>query len=263
MTELSWDAIGERYFETGVDRGVLYVGANPGVAWNGIVSVAESPSGGELKRLHYDGINYRNIIGVETFEATLSAFYSPREFDPCDGSAAFAQGFFATQQRRQSFGLAYRTKLGNDLDGQDHGYKIHLVYNALSTAPDRTYSTIDDSPNASLLSWKIIASPVVTDFAGPSAHWIINTMYSNPDAVLALEQILYGTSTTAPRLPQPGEVKTLFGSIVPFTITDLGDGSYTADGSATAVQMIDADVFQLTAATVGMADTSAFNASSS
>lgn len=150
MTRIFWNAPGERFYEGGVDRGVLYVGSTPGVPWTGLISVAESPKGGEARPYYQDGIKRLNISGKEEFEATINAFTAPREFGPCDGTVAFQNGLFATQQPRKSFHLCYRTQVGNDIQGQSHAYKIHLVYNALAAPTERANATLSDNvePNS-------------------------------------------------------------------------------------------------------------------
>lgn len=234
MTRLSWNNVGERFFEAGVDRGVLYVGTADGVPWNGLVSVDESPSGGELQAYYMDGVHYLSSVSPEAFEATLTAFYSPPEFDPCDGNKALALGLSAGRQKRVPFGLSYRTMLGNDVDGQSHGYKIHILYNLIAGPAPRSYSSIDDNPDPMTLSWKIISKPESIAASAPSAYLILNTMEANPGAVSQLEDILYGTSTTPPRLPLPAEVISVVNS-ADLIITLLSGGQFSATGPAGVV----------------------------
>lgn len=210
MTRLIWGAQGERYYETGVDRGVLYVGTDTGVAWNGLVSVAESPSGGEAKPFYLDGRKYLNISAAEEFEATLNAFSSPLEFGPCDGQAAIQNGLFVTQQPRKSFGLAYRTRIGNDTEGNEYGYRIHLVYNALADPSSNDRKTVDDNVSVLTYSWKITTlAPYIRRYK-PSAHLIIDTRYTDPDVLSTVEGILYGDDSQASRLPDPAELSDIF-----------------------------------------------------
>lgn len=245
MTLLTWSDVGKRFYETGVDRGVLYVGASDGVAWNGLTSVVETPSGGELSSFYMNGINYLNVVGAEAFEATISAFYSPPEFDVCDGTKSLAAGLTVGQQPRVPFGFSYRTKIGNDVDGSDHGYKIHIVYNALATPTSRDYTSINESPDPSELSWKIVTKPNAIANSAPGARISLDSTMASPAAVSQLEDILYGTPSTAPRLPLPAEVIALVAA-ADLIIVDNGDGSFSGTGGAGIVDMITADIFQFT-----------------
>lgn len=217
MTVLTWDQVGERLYETGVDRGVLYLpdenGAyDEGHAWNGLTTVTESPSGAESNPQYADNIKYLNLVSAEEFGATIEAFTYPDEFGQCDGTASPEAGIFLGQQGRRSFGLAYRTRLGNDLDGTDHGYKLHLVYGALAAPSEKAYATINDSPEAITFSWEVTTTPV--DVAGykPTALLTIDSTKVDADALADLEDILYGTNVDDPRLPLPDEVITLVGT---------------------------------------------------
>lgn len=220
MTRVKWDQTGERLYETGVDRGVLYIPNDMGVydmgyAWNGLVTVTESPSGAEATPQYADNIKYLNLLSAEEFGATLEAFTYPEEFGQCDGTAAPEPGVYVGQQSRKMFGLAYRTRLGNDLDGTDHGYKIHLVYGALAAPSEKPYSTINDSPEAITFSWEITTTPVEVGTIGgtdykPSASMTIDSTKVDADALTALENLLYGTMGSDPELPTPAEVVALF-----------------------------------------------------
>jgi hypothetical protein len=210
MPRLVWGAVGERYFETGVDRGVLYVGSDPGVAWNGLISVSESPSGGDPKPYYLDGIKYLNIAAAEEFEATLDAFSAPREFGPCDGMASIQNGLIATQQPRKSFGLSYRTLIGNDLDGAEHGYRIHLVYNALAEPSQRSHKTYGDQLDVADFSWSITTLPPSITGYKPTAHLIVDSTLADPDVLISVENILYGDNSHSARMPAPDELTALF-----------------------------------------------------
>ena len=212
MSRLVWGMAGERFYETGADLGVLYVGASSGVAWNGLTSVSESPSGGDPKPYYIDGFKYSNLAAAEEFEATLEAFSSPDEFAPCDGSSQIYPGLFITQQPRRSFGLVYRTLVGNDVDGQDHGYKLHLIYNALASPSSRNNATISDSPEPSKLSWSITAKAPVLSGHRPSAHLVIDSRKTSPAVLTNIEDLLYGTAIFIPRLPTQQEIIALFGA---------------------------------------------------
>lgn len=213
MSKLVWDQTGERLYETGVKQGVLYpqeAGAYPkGVAWNGLTAVTESPSGAEATPLYADDIKYLNLLSNEEFGATIEAYTYPDEFAECDGSASLAEGVYIGQQPRKAFGLCYRTVLGNDVDNNDYGYKLHLIYGALAAPSEKSYATINDSPEAITFSWEITTTPVnVTGFK-PTASVIIDSTKVDATKLKALEDILYGSESEEARLPLPDEVATL------------------------------------------------------
>jgi hypothetical protein len=211
MTRVLWGDAGNRFFETGVDRGVLYLSDQDGVAWNGLTSVEESPSGGEARPYYQDGIKFLNVSGKEEFEATISAFSAPPEFGVCDGTVSIQNGLFVTQQPRRAFSFSYRTMIGNDLDPL-MGYKIHLVYNALAAPSQRTNATMSNSPEASSLSWSITTLPPSFTGYRPTAHLVIDSR-STPHMLLAsIEEILYGGDAADARIPFPSELITLFAS---------------------------------------------------
>ena len=214
MGRLAWDEIGTRYFETGVKKGVLYPmvnGAYPnGFAWNGLTAVNESSSGAEPTPLYADNIKYLNLMSAEEFKATIEAYTYPEEFAKCDGSAEIATGVVIGQQKRQAFGLSYVTQLGNDTDGVDYGYKIHLVYGAMASPTDRSYSTINDSPEAMTFSWEVTTTPVEVPNFKPTAHITIDSTKADPEALTELENMLYGTAETPPRLPLPERLTEIF-----------------------------------------------------
>jgi hypothetical protein len=213
VSRLVWNARGERFYETGVDRGVLYVDG-VGVPWNGLVSVSETPSGGEPKPYYIDGFKYLNLSSAEEYEASLTAFSSPPEFAPCDGVSSVHNGLFATQQPRKSFDLSYRTKIGNDIDGQDHGYKIHLVYNALAAPTSKNNATQSENVEPIEMSWDI--STVAPNLSGrkPTAHFIIDSRYTHEGLLFAVENILYGDETDASRLPSAQELVDIFANFI-------------------------------------------------
>ena len=219
---LVWDATGERYFELGTDHGVLYVQNDDGtygegVAWNGLTAVTESPSGAEPTDLWADNIKYATLRSTETFGATIEAYQSPEEFDQCDGSAELTTGVTIGQQARKAFGFSYRTKVGNDtMTESDDGYKIHLVYGATASPSERSYATVNDSPDAITLSWEVSTVPVPVKDMKPTAHLVIDTTRFDATTraakIKAIEDVLYGSSTAAARLPLPDEVKTIISS---------------------------------------------------
>jgi hypothetical protein len=213
MSKLVWDQAGERYYETGVKMGVLYVqtaGAYPkGVAWNGLTAVTESPSGAEATPLYADDIKYLNLMSNEEFGATIEAYTYPDEFAECDGSAALATGVYIGQQARKTFGLCYRTTLGNDTDGSDHGYKLHLIYGALAAPSEKAYATINDSPEAITFSWEVTTTPVNVADHKPTACVTIDSTKADKTKLAALEAILYGSESEEARLPLPDEIAEL------------------------------------------------------
>lgn len=215
MAKIVWDQTGERYFESGVRNGVLYTqdesGAyTKGVAWNGLTAVTESPSGADPTDLYADDIKYASMRAAETFGATIEAYTYPEEFAICDGSVELAPGVMAGQQDRKTFGLSYRTKISNDLSVD--GYKLHLIYGATASPSEKSYSTINDSPDANTFSWELTTNPISVPGHKPTAILTINSLTANKEKIASLENILYGTDTEEAKLPTPEEVITLFGT---------------------------------------------------
>jgi len=219
MTKLLWDQVGERTYETGVDHGVLYIPNVGGVydtgfAWNGLTTVTESPSGAEASPQYADNIKYLNLISAEEFGASIEAFTYPVEFAQCDGTASPVPGVTVGQQPRKSFGLAYRTKIGNDTAGQDFGYKLHLIYNALAAPTEKAYATVNDSPEAIAFSWEVTTTPVDVPGHKPTAVMTIDSTKVDSAGLADLEEALYGTAGSDPRLPTPAEVIAFFSGAV-------------------------------------------------
>ena len=210
---LVWDKSGERFYETGVSQGVLYIPTDgvysKGVAWNGLISVTESPSGAEPTPLYADDIKYLNLVSAEEFGATIEAYTYPDEFAACDGSAELVKGVTVGQQVRKPFGLSYKTVLGNDVYGNSKGYKIHLIYGAMAAPSEKAYSTINDSPEAITFSWELTTTPVNVQGMKTTASFVIDSTKVDPTKLEAFEKIIYGSSEAAARLPLPDEVKTL------------------------------------------------------
>ena len=213
MSKIVWDQTGERLYETGVKQGVLYIPASgvysKGVAWNGLTAVTESPSGAEATALYADDIKYLNLMSNEEFGCTIEAYTYPDEFAACDGSASLAKGVSIGQQPRKTFGLCYRTTLGNDTDGNNYGYKLHMVYGCLAAPSEKAFSTINDSPEAITFSWEVSTTPVNVAGHKPTAHLEIDSTKADPVKLAALEEILYGGAETEARLPLPDEIATL------------------------------------------------------
>ena len=213
MARLVWDKTGERVYESGVDHGVLYLPDNAGaytngVVWNGLTTVTESPSGAEPNPQYADNIKYLNLVSAEEFGATIEAFTYPKEFAQCDGSAELAPGVTIGQQARTTFGLSYRTKIGNDLEGQDAGYKLHLIYGAQAAPSERAYATINDSPEAITFSWEITTNPINVAGHKPTASLTIDSTEVAAAKMATIEDLLYGTTVGAeiPKLPTPDEI---------------------------------------------------------
>ena len=218
--KLVWDKTGEHYYETGVKNGVLYPmsasGTYPkGVAWNGLTAITESPSGAEATALYADDIKYLNLMSNEEFGATVEAYTYPDEFAECDGSASLTEGVYIGQQARKTFGLCYRTTLGNDSKGNDYGYKLHIIYGAMASPSEKAYSTINDSPDAITFSWELSTTPVAVANFKPTASLTIDSTKVDPEKLTTLEEILYGkdgtgedhsTGAVDPRLPLPDEI---------------------------------------------------------
>ena len=211
---LVWDAAGKRFYETGVKKGVLYVqdnkGAYPkGVAWNGLTGVTESPSGAEANPIYADDMKYLNLYSAEEFGATVEAYTYPDEFAECDGSAELTAGVTIGQQKRKAFGMCYRTVLGNDVTGEDYGYKLHIIYGAMASPSEKAYATVNDSPEAITFSWEVTTTPVNVVGMKPTASLVIDSTKVDASKLSALETILYGSENVDPRLPLPDEIKTL------------------------------------------------------
>lgn len=231
MPKIVWDKVGERLYETGCDRGVLYPSKSDGtygagVAWNGLTGITESPSGAEVSPIYADNIKYANLVSAEEFGFTIEAYMYPDEFAACDGTVEIAPGVYAGQQARKTFGLTYRTLIGNDVDLDEHGYKLHLVYGCLASPSEKGYSTVNDSPEAATLSWEASSTPVNIDTTidgkklKPTSILTIDSTKFKAEFMSQLEEILYGKDPTTsggtdgvdPRLPLPDEIIKLFNS---------------------------------------------------
>jgi hypothetical protein len=229
---VTWGEVEQRLYETGVDRGVLFVDAAPGVSWNGLVAVSENSTGGEVKAYYIDGFKYLNLLSGEEFEATIEAYTYPDEFGQCDGTESLENGLYTTQQAHKPFGLSYRTQVGNESDGSDYGYKIHLVYNALAAPSDKAYSTMNDSPEAMTFSWALTTSPSALAGRKPTAHLIIESRKTPPDHLQHIEYGLYGDPDSPSTLPTIPELIYVFSDPI-LTLDAGGPGdpySYTYNG---------------------------------
>ena len=216
MSKILWDQTGQRTYETGVSCGVLYpqdkTGAYPkGVAWNGLSKVSEKPTGGEATEIYADNTKYLNLMSAEKFEASVEAYTYPNEFGECDGSAEIADGVVIGQQTRKVFGMSYKTILGNDTEGESHGYKIHLIYGAQASPSEKAYTSVNDSPEAIAFSWELKTTPVTVTGFKPTASLTIDSTKVDPDKLKELEDLLYGTENKEASLPLPDAIVTLVG----------------------------------------------------
>jgi hypothetical protein len=245
VSRITWGDVGSRYYENGVDRGVLYVGEGDGVPWNGLTSVTENVTGGAAKAYYVDGEKYLNVASREEYSATLTAYTYPDEFEVCDGTVAVRPGFFATNQRRQSFGLTYRSMVGNDIT-PIAGYKIHIVYGALASPSTKAWKAIAASQNPDDFSWTLTSLPPDISGFKRTSHFIVDSRDIDPTTLSGIEDILYGTDTTAPRLPTIVEITDLIDVGNHLTVTDNGDGTFTLTAPDAALAMLDSENFQVT-----------------
>ena len=214
MSKLVWDQSGKRLYETGVDHGVLYpiqTGGvySKGVAWNGLTAVTERPSGADVNDIYADNMKYLGLVGAEKFGATVEAYTYPDEFAECDGSVELVKGATIGQQNRKVFGMVYRTVIGNDVDGNEHGYKLHLIYGATAAPSEKAYNTINEDPEAITFSWELSTTPVNVTGHKPTASLTIDSTKADPTKLAELEKILFGDTETEPRLPLPDEIAQL------------------------------------------------------
>jgi hypothetical protein len=245
MARVIWDPVGSRFYETGVDRAVLYADGETAVPWSGLTSVTEHPSGGSQRAYYLDGEKYLNVSSREVYESTITAYTYPKEFSKCNGSNAVRAGLYLTNQSRTSFGLTYRTLVGDDLNGSNGAYKIHLVYGALASPSQTAYKSLGGSSDPSDFSWDITTKPPLTPGYRRTSHVVIDTRYASSFVVSSIEDILYGTVSSSPRLPLLSEVLSIFDSGAEFLVTDNGDGSFTVVGPDSAITMLDSTTFQI------------------
>jgi hypothetical protein len=237
MTRLAWDSAGERQFEAGVDRGVLYPTSGPGVPWNGLTRFTEQPTGGTVKPRYYDGMKIANPASAEEFGGTLEAYMYPDEFEPSDGIASDGNGLSFTMQGRKPFSLSYRTGLGDDLQGLAYGYKIHLLYNVMAAPTTRTNTSLSNQPAPGTMSWALTATPVALSGRRPTPHLIIDSTRTRTRLLSYVEDILYGTAAVQARLPLPSEMANLFSELKFYKIIPN-----TSTGKSQLVEADDADI---------------------
>lgn len=244
MTALVWDQEGTRFYESGVDRGVLYLQDGIGVAWNGLLAVNEDSPSTDASPVYFDGIKYADVLALGEFSGSLKAFTYPDEFLEFEGVLEIGNGLYVTNQQPNRFGLSYRTKIGNDLDG-DLGYKIHILYNLLATPSTKGYETQTEDINAMEFEWTITSIPGKVSGFQPTAHLIIDSRQMGPLLLKDIEATLYGTDFDDAHLPPISTLTSFIGNWVIIRITDNGDGTWTATGPDNLISMLDATTFQI------------------
>lgn len=249
MPRLTWDTDGERLFQTGVDRGVLYLPSQDGVPWSGLISIEEKPNGGDPRPFYIDGVKYLNVASSEEFAGTINAYMYPDEFGVCDGTAVVRTGLRVTQQRRMPFSLSYRTLVGNDAVGTDYGYKIHILYNLLASPSDWSHQSISQSIEPGSFSWDVTATPPVMAGYRRTSHVIIDSTETDEEHLAMIEDLLYGNELTAASLPTLAELIAIYDTDLGFNVTDNGDGTWTAVGSSSYIQIIDSENFIINVST--------------
>lgn len=259
MTAISWAAPGEKHFELGLDRGVLYVPGLAAVPWNGLVRVIETPTGGEKTSYYQEGRKYLERSASEEFGGSIEAFTYPEAFELCDGSLTNEYGIQVTQQERRPFNFSYRTLIGNDLVGADFGHKIHLIYNALVAPTSKTNAAQSGSPSAMTMSWDFTTTPIDVGVGFlPSAHIILDSRKINPEVLRLLETYLYGSEALEPRMLTVAELNDYILQGFTLEVVDNGDGTWTATGSEGEITYLTSSMFRLSGPTVTMVDSRTF-----
>jgi hypothetical protein len=261
MATLTWDNVGTREFETGVDRGVLYLASGLGVVWNGLTSVSESSTGQEVTPLYFDGRKYLDFVNPKQYGATIKAFTYPNEFMDYEGFSSFANGIQFDNQTQKLFGLSFRTKIGNDTN-ENAGYKIHILYDLTAVPSDVEYASINDSSEPIEFEWKVVARPSTVPGYRSTAHFIIDSTKVDETVLTTVEDVLYGTSSTSPQLPSISFLSTLVLDANSLIIVDNGDGSWTATGPDSIVYLTGLNSFEINSPTAVVITTNTFQVSS-
>jgi hypothetical protein len=263
VTALVWDQVGERFYQTGVDHGVLYLQDGTVAVWNGLTSVEED-SNSELKSFYLEGVKFLETLTPSDFMGKLKAYTYPDEFEPCNGVAVPSPGLLAYEQPPKSFNLSYRTKIGNDIDGTELGYKIHILYNVLANPESYTYASLTGTEAVPIeFSWSLTGTPPKIARLRPTVHISIDSRDTPPDILEIIESKLYGTATSNPSLPPITEIGEYFGYRGALLIVDYGDGTWAAiDESDTFITMIDATTFQIDGADATYLDAVTYTVSS-
>jgi hypothetical protein len=262
MTALVWDQVGKKRYEAGVDRGVVYAEGQPPAAWNGLVNVSGASAEAQASSYYVDGVRYLTLVSGSDYQGTIEAFTYPEEFAVCDGSQPLAAGLSASEQPPVKFDLTYRSLLGNDLEGTDFGYKIHLIYNAMVVPANKAYQSLKAQTDPSNFVWTFDTVPEDIPEIKPTAHLVVDSRKTNPFLLAELELILYGSELDEPRMIPPSELATLFQTWTTLTITDNEDGTWTADGPDEWITMLDPDTFQITADSAVFINSTTYNISS-
>jgi hypothetical protein len=258
MTAVVWDQIGTRFYESGVDRGVLYPPDGNGVPWNGLISVNEVVAGVEGSPIYFDGVKYADDIVPGEFSASLKAYTFPDEFLECEGILEVANGLFVGNQQPLRFGLSYRTMVGNDVDGEEQGYKIHILYNLIATPSEKNYQSLSADSTPTEFEWTITAIPDVIAGFRPSAHLIFDSRKTSPLLLQDIETTLYGNEVDAPTLPSMSTITSFIDSWVIIRITDNYDGTWTASGPDSLITMLDGTTLQITNANAEYSDANTY-----
>lgn len=259
MAKVVWGSLADRFFEAGVDRGVLYPAGGIGVPWNGLIKVTETPSGAELTSYYQDGVKYLNVRSAEEFGGSIEAFAYPDAFAECDGTFLTSYGFEIAQQQRKEFGLSYRTLIGNSDDGLDHGYKLHLIYNALAAPSQKTYSTVGSSVEPITFTWDFTTTPMtVGPGMSPTAHVILDSRKVGPEMMNLVETALYGSPTANPKLLTIPELIALILQGFTLQIVDNMDGSWTAYGTDAEISFLSPSQFQISSPSVTKIDNTSY-----
>lgn len=254
MPTITWDALGERFYELGVDRAVLYPPNGVGVPWNGLIGVTEKLSGAESSAIYFDGVKYADTSAPGDFSGTLKAYTYPDAFAELEGTYEIGNGLFATSQQPQRFGLTYRTKIGNDEDGSDHGYKIHILYNLLAIPSQKNYQSVSTGTEVVPFEWSLTAVPSEIPGFRSTAHLIFDTRHMSPELLADVEDALYGDGISAPTLPAPSTLASFIGGWVIIRITDNGDGTWTAVGPDNLISALSPTSFQINQANAKILD---------
>lgn len=262
MSRINWDAVGSRLYEGGLDRGVLYVDGHAGVPWNGLTSITENSPGGTSKSFYVDGEKYVNLASREEFQATLTAYTYPKEFEVHDGVAPVRPGLLITKQKRDPFSLSYRTMVGSD-QSDTSGHKIHIVYDVLASPSNRAYKTATGAIQIDNFTWTLTSLPRVQPGYRRSSHIIIDSRIVDPAVLAGVENILYGDTSTSARLPTLVELMDLVDTNDMLVVVDNGDGTYTMTAPVGSLYMLDSSVFQLTWPTAVFIDANTYTVSSS
>lgn len=262
MARITWDGIGSRLYDAGIDRGVLFVGDQPGVPWNGLTALTENISGGTAKPIYLDGEKVSNLASREEFQATLAAFTYPDEFAQCDGTLTVRPGLFVTAQKRKVFSLTYRTMIGND-QTENYAYRIHIIYNVLASPSSHGHKTMNSSSDPDDFSWTLTTVPVDVPGYRRTAHVVLDSRTFDTRLFALIEDMLYGTDADFPRVPSIVELLDLVDTNGVLTVTDNGDGTFTMTAPMHELYMIDGAQFQITWPTVVFIDADTYTATSS